>query len=147
MSTKKYFKFLVAAIICCCATCMFTSCSGFIDAIVGNTDNPATQQPTAKASDQLKQGIWTEYDEALVNSGKYTVEELAQMPTVGMKIEGDKGYFFTYTADDMSDPVEGKISYDKSTNTGTITFPAIAGNPLSIQTVNFSMTDDDLMQF
>ena len=147
MSTKKYFNFLVTAIIICCATCMFSSCSGFIDAVVGNVDNPApTTQPTNDAA-QLKQGIWTEYDEALLNSGKYTAEQLAQMPTVGMWLQGDKGYFFTYTAEDMSETVEGQINYNKSTNTGTITFPWISGSPLSIQTVNFSMTSDDVMEF
>lgn len=147
MSTKKYFNFLVTAIIICCATCMFSSCSGFIDAVVGNVDNPApSTQPTNDAA-QLKQGIWTEYDEALLNSGKYTAEQLAQMPTVGMWLQGDKGYFFTYTAEDMSETVEGQINYNKSTNTGTITFPWISGSPLSIQTVNFSMTSDDVMEF
>lgn len=147
MSTKKYFNFLVTATIACCATGVFSSCSGFIDAVVGNVDNPApTTQPTNDAA-QLKQGIWTEYDEALLTSGKYTAEELAKMPTVGMWLQGDKGYFFTYTAEDMSETVEGQINYNKSTNTGTITFPYIAGNPLSIQTVNFSMNGDDLMKF
>jgi len=106
--------------IACCVTGMFSSCSGFIDAVVGNVDNP---------------------------SGKYTEDELAQMPTVAMWIQGDKGYFFTYTAETVSETVEGQISYNKSANTGTITFPYIAGNPLSIQTVNFSMASDDVMQF
>ena len=69
------------------------------------------------------------------------------MPAVGMKIEGDKGYFFTYTADDASEPVEGKISYNKSTGEGTITFPAIKDNPLSGQKVNFTATSEDIMQF
>ena len=147
MSTKKYFNFLVTAIIVCCTTCMFASCQGLIDAVVGNVDNPApTTQPTNDAA-QLKQGIWTEYDEALLNSGKYTAEQLAQMPTVGMWLQGDKGYFFTYTAEDMSETVEGQINYNKSTNTGTITFPWISGSPLSIQTVNFSMASDDVMEF
>ena len=109
---------------------MITSCSGLIDAIVGNEDNPAPQ-PTSQASDQLKQGIWTEYDETLApppveytaeqldaieNPENYTEEELEaiinsipsagtgeELPGVGMKIEGDKAYFFTYTAEDMSD--------------------------------------------
>ena len=44
---------------------------------------------------QLKQGVWTEYDSLLVASGKYTAEELAEMPTVGMWIQGDKGYIFS----------------------------------------------------
>ena len=147
MRTKNFLKSLVAATIACCATGVFSSCSGFIDAVVGNVDNPApTTQPTNDAA-QLKQGIWTEHDEALLTSGKYTAEELAQMPTVAMWIQGDKGYFFTYTAETVSETVEGQISYNKSANTGTITFPYIAGNPLSIQTVNFSMASDDLMQF
>ncbi len=147
MSTKNLFNFLATAMIVCCATCMITSCQGFIDAVVGNVDNPApTTQPTNDAA-QLKQGIWTEYDEALLNSGKYTAEQLAQMPTVGMWLQGDKGYFFTYTAEDMSETVEGQINYNKSTNTGTITFPWISGSPLSIQTVNFSMASDDVMEF
>lgn len=147
MRTNNFLKSLVAAMIACCATGVFSSCSGFIDAVVGNVDNPApTTQPTNDAA-QLKQGIWTEYDEALLTSGKYTAEELAKMPTVGMELKGDKGYFFTYTAEDMSEKVEGQINYNKSTNTGTITFPYIAGNPLSIQTVNFSMASDDVMEF
>jgi hypothetical protein len=118
-----------------------------MDAIVGTEDKPVTT-PTTPTNDaaQLKQGIWTEYDEALLTSGKYTEDELAQMPTVAMWIQGDKGYFFTYTAETVSETVEGQISYNKSANTGTITFPYIAG-PLSIQTVNFSMTSDETMQF
>lgn len=147
MSKKRFFNSLVAAMIACCATGMLSSCQGLIDAVVGNVDNPApTTQPTNDAA-QLKQGIWTEYDEALLTSGKYTEDELAQMPTVAMWIQGDKGYFFTYTAETVSETVEGQISYNKSANTGTITFPYIAGNPLSIQTVNFSMASDDVMQF
>lgn len=147
MTTKRFFNSLAAAMIACCATGVFTSCSGFIDAVVGNVDNPAPTTQTTNDAAQLKQGIWTEYDEALLTSGKYTEDELAQMPTVAMWIQGDKGYFFTYTAETVSDPVEGQISYNKSANTGTITFPYIAGNPLSIQTVNFSMTSDETMQF
>ena len=69
------------------------------------------------------------------------------MPTVGIKIEGDKGYFFTYTADDASEPVEGQISYDKSTGKGTITFPTIADSPLSDQKVNFTATTDETLEF
>ena len=134
---KQLTKWMLAAILLCGANVMLTSCED----ILGHWERPTA------ASDQLKQGIWTEYDEALVNSGKYTVEQLAQMPTVGMQIDGDKAYFFTYTADDMSDPVEGKVSYNKAKNAGTITFPAITGNPLSGQSVNFSMKADDLMQF
>ncbi len=147
MSKKRFFNSLVAAMIACCVTGMFSSCSGLIDAVVGNVDNPApTTQPTNDAA-QLKQGIWTEYDTALSASGKYTEEELEEMPAVGMMVEGDRAYFFTYSAEGADDLVEGKISYNKSANTGTITFPYIAGNPLSIQTVNFSMASDDVMQF
>lgn len=113
----------------------FTSCED----ILGHWEKPT--------SDLLKQGIWTEYDEALLTSGKYTAEELAAMPAVGMKIEGAKGYFFTYTADGASDPVEGQVSYNKSTGRGSITFPAIAGNPLSGQYVSFKMTTDETMEF
>ena len=134
---KQFTKWMLAAILLCGTATGLTSCED----ILGHWERPTA------ASDQLKQGIWTEYDEALVNSGKYTLEQLAQMPTVGFKIEGTKGYFFTYTADDMSEAVEGKISYNKAKNTGTITFPAIKDNPLSGQTVNFSMTNDDIMQF
>lgn len=113
-----------------------------------NDDNPSSgEEGKSVIPAQLKQGIWTEYDEALLTSGKYTEEQLAAMPSVGMKIEGDKGYFFTYTADDASEPVEGKISYNKSTGEGTITFPAIKDNPLSGQKVNFTATSDETMQF
>ena len=130
MSTKNLFNFLATAMIVCCATCMITSCQGFIDAVVGNVDNPApTTQPTNDAA-QLKQGIWTEYDEALLNSGKYTAEQLAQMPTVGMWLQGDKGYFFTYTGEETSEPVEGQVSYDNTKGKGSITFPTIIGLPL-----------------
>ena len=115
-------------------------------------DNPSSgggnaQEDPVVAPAQLKQGVWTEYDSLLVASGKYTAEELAAMPTVGMKIEGDKAYFFTYTAEDASEPVEGKISYNKSTGTGSITFPTIADNPLSGQTVNFTATSDEEVEF
>ena len=113
-----------------------------------NDDNPSSgEDGKSVIPAQLKQGIWTEYDEALLTSGKYTAEELAEMPAVGMKIEGDKGYFFTYTAEDASEPVEGKISYNKSTGEGTITFPTIKDNPLSGQKVNFTATSDETMQF
>ena len=113
-----------------------------------NEDNPSSGGgDNISAPAQLKQGIWTEYDEALLTSGKYTAEELAAMPTVGIKIEGDKGYFFTYTADDASEPVEGQISYDKSTGKGTITFPTIADSPLSDQKVNFTATSDETLEF
>ena len=148
MRTKKFFNYLASAIIVCCATCMITSCQGLMDAIVGTEDKPVTT-PTTPTNDaaQLKQGIWTEFDEALLTSGKYTEDELAQMPTVAMWIQGDKGYFFTYTAETVSETVEGQISYNKSANTGTITFPTIAGSAISGQTVNFSMTSDETMQF
>ena len=113
-----------------------------------NDDNPSSgEDGKSVIPAQLKQGIWTEYDEALLTSGKYTEEQLAAMPSVGMKIEGDKGYFFTYTADDASEPVEGKISYNKSTGEGTITFPAIKDSPLSGQKVNFTATSEDIMTF
>ena len=135
MSINKIYQLFVAAILLCSATVTFTSCED----ILGHWEKPI--------SDLLKQGIWTEYDEALLTSGKYTAEELAEMPTVGMKIEGDKGYFFTYTADGASDPVEGQVSYNKSTGRGSITFPAIAGNPLSGQYVSFKMTTDETMEF
>ena len=144
MMTKKFLNRLVSALIICCTTFMFTSCLTALDAIFGDDDNPT--QPTNDAA-QLKQGIWTEYDEALLTSGKYTAEELAKMPTVGMKIEGDKGYFFAYTAEDTSEAVEGKINYNKAENTGTISFPTIKDSPLSNQTVNFSMVSDDVMEF
>ena len=115
-------------------------------------DNPSSgggnaQEDPVVAPAQLKQGVWTEYDSLLVASGKYTAEELAEMPTVGMWIQGDKGYFFTYTAEDMSETVEGQISYNNNTGKGTITFPAIKDSPLSGQTVNFSMTSDETMEF
>ena len=113
-----------------------------------NDDNPSSgEEGKSVIPAQLKQGIWTEFDEALLASGKYTAEQLAAMPTVGMEIVGDKAYFFTYTADDASEPVEGKISYNKSTGEGTITFPAIKDNPLSGQKVNFTATSDETMQF
>ena len=113
-----------------------------------NDDNPSSgEEGKSVIPAQLKQGIWTEFDEALLASGKYTEEQLAAMPTVGMQIDGDKAYFFTYTAEDASEPVEGKISYNKSTGEGTITFPTIKDNPLSGQKVNFTATSDETMQF
>jgi hypothetical protein len=113
-----------------------------------NDDNPSSgEEGKSVIPAQLKQGIWTEYDEALLTSGKYTEEQLAEMPAVGMQIDGDKAYFFTYTADGASEPVEGKISYNKSTGEGTITFPTIKDNPLSGQKVNFTATSDETMQF
>ena len=115
-------------------------------------DNPSSgggnaQEDPVVAPAQLKQGVWTEYDSLLVASGKYTAEELAEMPTVGMWIQGDKGYFFTYTAEDMSETVEGQISYNNNTGKGTITFPAIQDSPLSGQTVNFTATSDKEVEF
>lgn len=115
-------------------------------------DNPSSgggnaQEDPVVAPAQLKQGVWTEYDSLLVASGKYTAEELAEMPTVGMWIQGDKGYFFTYTAEDMSETIEGQISYNNNTGKGTITFPAIKDSPLSGQTVNFTATSDEEVEF
>ena len=115
-------------------------------------DNPSSgggnaQEDPVVAPAQLKQGVWTEYDSLLVASGKYTAEELAEMPTVGMWIQGDKGYFFTYTAEVMSETVEGQISYNNNTGKGTITFPAIQDSPLSGQTVNFTATSDEEVEF
>ena len=69
------------------------------------------------------------------------------MPAVGMMVEGDKGYFFTYTAEGADDLVEGKIIYDNKTGKGTIAFPTITDSPISGQTVSFSMTSDETMQF
>lgn len=136
---RKFKFWMLAAILICGTATVLVSCTD-------NEDNPSSGDSVV-AHDLLKQGIWTEYDSALVVSGKSTADELAKMPTVGFKIEGDKGYFFTYTAKDISEAVEGKISYDKATGKGTITFPAIKDNPLSGQTVNFSMTTDESMQF
>lgn len=115
-------------------------------------DNPSSgggnaQEDPVVAPAQLKQGVWTEYDSLLVASGKYTAEELAEMPTVAMWIQGDKVYFFTYTAEDMSETVEGQISYNNNTGKGTIAFPAIQDSPLSGQTVNFTATSDEEVEF
>jgi hypothetical protein len=95
----------------------------------------------------IKQGVWTEYDTALSASGKYTEEELEKIPAVGMMVEGDKAYFFTYSAEGADDLVEGKISYNKDAGTGVIAFPAIKDSPVSGQTVNFKMVSDELMEF
>ena len=130
-------------------------CIAFLSVIIGmgmlasctNSDNPSSGQETVVAPSHLKQGIWTEFDEALVTSGKYTEEQLAAMPSVAMWIEGDKGYFFTYTAEDISETVEGKITYDNTKGTGIIAFPTIKDSPVSGQTVNFTMTSDETMQF
>ena len=133
---KKIFAFFAAAAL----LLGMSACS--------NDDNPSSSgQETVVAPAQLKQGIWTEFDTVLVASGKYTMEQLAQMPTVGMEIKGDKGYFFTYTADDISEAVEGQISYDNKSGKGIITFPAIKDNPLSGQSVSFTATTDDMVEF
>ena len=132
---------MLTAIFACGAAIAFTSCAA-------NEDNAGAQQPTNPAAPaELKQGIWTEFDTVLVASGKYTMEQLAQMPTVAMWIQGDKASFFTYTAEETSETVEGKISYNNTTGKGTITFPTIADNPLSDQTVDFRMTGDETMEF
>ena len=136
---RKFKFWMLAAILICGTATVLVSCTD-------NEDNPSSGDSVV-APAQLKQGIWTEYDEALIKSGKYTAEQLAKMPTVGMKIEGDKGYFFAYTAEDTSEAVEGKINYNKAENTGTISFPTIKDSPLSNQTVNFSMVSDDVMEF
>ena len=104
MRTKTIFNYVVAALFCCCVTGMFTSCKSQDD--TGSANNPI-------AVNKIKQGVWTEYDTALSASGKYTEEELEEMPAVGMMVEGDKAYFFTYSAEGADDLVEGKISYNK----------------------------------
>jgi len=133
---KQLTKWMLAAILLC-GISVIISCS---------KDDDSDDGPIAKPA-VLKQGIWTEYDTVLVASGKYTMEQLVQMPTVGMWIEGDKGYFFTYTGEETSEPVEGQVSYDNTKGKGSITFPTIIGNPLSGQTVNFKMTSDETMEF
>ena len=138
MRTKTFFNYVVAALFCCCVTGMVTSCQSLMD--TGSVDNPS-------AENMLKQGVWTEYDTALSASGKYTEEELEEMPAVGMMVEGDKAYFFTYSAEGADDLVEGKISYNKDAGTGVIAFPAIKGSPISGQTVSFKMVSDELMEF
>ena len=137
MSINKIYQFFVAAILLCGTGVIISCSSDDSDSDGGSIAKPAV----------LKQGIWTEYDTVLVASGKYTMEQLAQMPTVGMWIEGDKGYFFTYTGEETSEPVEGQVSYDNTKGKGSITFPTITGNPLSGQTVNFKMTSDETMEF
>ena len=131
-------------------------CIAFLSVIIGmgtlasctNSDNPSSgQESTVVTPDQLKQGVWTEYDAALEASGDYTEEELAAMPAVGMKIDGAKATFFTYTAEGADNFVEGKITYNKAANTGVITFPTIKDSPVSGQTVNFTMTSDETMEF
>lgn len=138
---RKLKKWMLATILICGTAAMVISCAA-------NEDNATpTPAPTPEVPAQLKQGIWTEFDTVLVASGKYTMEQLAEMPTVGMWIQGDKGYFFTYTAEDMSETVEGQISYNNNTGKGTITFPAIQDSPLSGQTVNFTATSDEEVEF
>ena len=138
MRTKTFFNYVVAALFCCCVTGMVTSCQSLMD--TGSVDNPSTEN-------MLKQGVWTEHDTALEASGKYTEEELEEMPAVGMMVEGDKAYFFTYSAEGADDLVEGKISYNKDAGTGVIAFPAIKDSPVSDQTVSFKMVSDELMEF
>ena len=161
MRTKTIFNYVVAALFCCCVTGMVTSCQSLMD--TGSADNPS-------AENMLKQGVWTEHDtalgtaeytdeqaDALSNPEKYTDEELEAIlssiesieepPAVGMMVEGDKAYFFTYSAEGADNLVEGKISYNKDAGTGVIAFPAITGSPISGQTVNFTMVSDELMEF
>ena len=138
MRTKTFFNYVVAALFCCCVTGMVTSCQSLMD--TGSVDNPS-------AENMIKQGVWTEHDTALSASGKYTEEELEEMPAVGMMVEGDKAYFFTYSAEGADDLVEGKISYNKDAGTGVIAFPAIKDSPVSDQTVSFKMVSDELMEF
>ena len=135
---KQFKKLMFAAIILCGTATMFTSCLGLVD--TGLVDNPS-------AENMIKQGVWTEHDTALSASGKYTEEELEEMPAVGMMVEGDKAYFFTYSAEGADDLVEGKISYNKDAGTGVIAFPAIKDSPVSGQTVSFKMVSDELMEF
>ena len=142
---KQLKMWMLAAILICGTAAMFTSCAANED---NATPTPTpTPEPTADIPAQLKQGVWTEFDTILVATGKATMEELANMPTVGMNVEGDKAYFFTYTAEGADDLVEGKISYNNTTGTGSITFPTIADNPLSGQTVNFTATSDEEVEF
>ena len=142
---KQLKMWMLAAILICGTAAMFTSCAANEDNATP-TPTPAPE-PTADIPAQLKQGVWTEFDTILVATGKATMEELANMPTVGMNVEGDKAYFFTYTAEGADDLVEGKISYNNTTGTGSITFPTIADNPLSGQTVNFTATSDEEVEF
>ena len=138
---KKYFFaiFAMAAL-----TFGLSSCSS-------NDDNPASQPEQPEQSDTakpaaLKQGIWTEFDLSLITSGELTQQD--ENETILMQIDGDKAYFATYTAESMDDVVEGKLSYDNTKGTGSITFPT---NPkleaLSGQTVNFQMVEDELLEF
>ena len=120
---------------------------GFLTTSCDEVDNPAQPEKAPATPAQLKKGIWTEYDGLLEASGKYTPEQLAAMPTLGMQIDGNKASFFLYTAEEASDPVEGQINYDSSLGKGTITFPTIKDNLLSGQSVDFSMTSDETMEF
>jgi len=135
---KKTINLLAAATLCCSALFTLSSCTV-------TEDKPVITPPTEAV--QLKQGIWTEHDTALEGSDKYTAEELEQMPAVGMMVDGDNAYFFTYSAEGADDLVEGKISYNKDSGKGTITFPAITGSPISGQTVSFNMISDETMEF
>ena len=135
---RRFKLWMFAAILLCGTATMFTSCLGLVD--TGLVDNPS-------AENMIKQGVWTEHDTALSASGKYTEEELEEMPAVGMMVEGDKAYFFTYSAEGADDLVEGKISYNKDAGTGVIAFPAITGSPISGQTVNFTMVSEETMEF
>ena len=138
---RQWKLWMMAAIL----TCGFltTSC----DEALSVLDNPAQPEKAPATPAQLKKGVWTEYDEALLASGKYTEEQLAAMPAVGMQIDGDKANFFLYTAEGASDPIEGKVSYDNTLGKGTIIFPTIKDSPLSGQSVDFSMITDDAMEF
>ena len=161
MRTKTFFNYVVAALFCCCVTGMVTSCQSLMD--TGSADNPS-------AENMIKQGVWTEHDtalgtaeyteeqaDALSNPEKYTDEELEAIlssiesieepPAVGMMVEGDKAYFFTYSAEGADNLVEGKISYNKDAGTGVIAFPAIKDSPVSGQTVNFTMVSEETMEF
>ena len=135
---RRFKLWMFAAIILCGTATMITSCLRLMD--TESVDNPI-------AENMIKQGVWTEHDTALSASGKYTEEELEEMPAVGMMVEGDKAYFFTYSAEGADDLVEGKISYNKDAGTGVIAFPAIKDSPVSGQTVSFKMTSDELMEF
>lgn len=135
---KKTINLLAAATLCCSALFTLSSCTV-------TEDKPVITPPSEAF--QLKQGIWTEHDTALEGSDKYTAEELEQMPAVGMMVEGDRAYFFTYSAEGADDLVEGKISYNKDAGTGVIAFPAIKDSPVSGQTVSFKMNSDEVMEF
>ena len=107
MRTKTIFNYVVAALFCCCVTGMVTSCQSLVD--TGSADNPS-------AENMIKQGVWTEYDTAFSASGKYTEEELEEMPAVGMMVEGDKAYFFTYLSEET---MEFEFTYEGKKVTGS----------------------------